>query len=578
MSQQEQTNDIELLGIDKNSDATPSPMSMTEVNTPPLPPVDGCSAAGTAWIAKATHPPSAVPGYVGMPTEDSRVIANLDWRHLSINDTPLIDGTGPTPVAQEPDTDTMGYISTSGARVHAIGILYDNSIGAMRQDVANTVYNDSYAFKNFHQDANLYRLAYKSISFYPNATEFNDTGLTTSCQFNPSILFGGLLLRFYETADINQVRSFHTSKAAYNHRLPFVRKNGADPADTLVISKADAVRAKYSRSTRNQLIDDMPKIGLDPDANVQLVQFNGTASGIPSVPEINQWSPRAYSGKYRDGIFTVTKQNSIAQPYRAASNSSNLGASNGGLYQCYYQYVGDDGVNHTVAFLENMTSGQASASAIILTDTLWCDTTWSVTLFSGLTQQFASSGTVFSSRTFNLLIRKVYSGFEIQPSPRSAWSAVSKLAPEPDICAMQKCQKVFFEMKDAMPVKYNFLGTIAIGAAKRVGRALVNRAKNSTARALNGAADSVAAAVQQRGANPRPAPRRQRPRRAAIEGPMTQEASLESERLAELKRQLAAANRKLKQLNLASTPPVRTRRRRRQTQRPSAPPRGAPRN
>ena len=65
-----------------------------------------------------------------------------------------------------------------------------------------------------------------------------------------------------------------------------------------------------------------------------------------------------------------------------------------------------------------------------------------------------------------LVIKKVYTGYEVQAAPLSAFSGLMKLAPKPDLTAMQAMMDAFYELKDAFPVKYNFLGTLASIAAK----------------------------------------------------------------------------------------------------------------
>jgi hypothetical protein len=70
------------------------------------------------------------------------------------------------------------------------------------------------------------------------------------------------------------------------------------------------------------------------------------------------------------------------------------------------------------------------------------------------------NSTVSSSVLTQLINKKVYTGFEIQPSLRSAWAGQMRLGPRPDIMAMQALLEGFYDLKDVLPAKYNAIGTL----------------------------------------------------------------------------------------------------------------------
>ena len=73
-----------------------------------------------------------------------------------------------------------------------------------------------------------------------------------------------------------------------------------------------------------------------------------------------------------------------------------------------------------------------------------------------------------TSVSTQLLIKKTYCGYEIQPCVASAWSGMMKLGPKPDISIMQAMMDGFYELKDVMPARYNFWGAISSLASSGV--------------------------------------------------------------------------------------------------------------
>jgi hypothetical protein len=163
-------------------------------------------------------------------------------------------------------------------------------------------------------------------------------------------------------------------------------------------------------------------------------------------------------------MFSVQRLNTITPSWLAGSNTYTVADGIKGLYQCWTSEI--DGTSMetiTIPLFENASIGTAGIALKALYDTLWTkDMTWSWVRFSGLS---LNSQTSVSTQ---LLIKKTYCGYEVQPCVASAWSGMMKLGPKPDISTMQAMMDGFYELKDVMPARYNFWGAISSLASSGV--------------------------------------------------------------------------------------------------------------
>jgi len=413
----------------------------------------------TAVLRKCLHPPSAIPGFMGLPTNDARSQVLLNYRNPSLMGTPaLIRGTDPVVTsltAAELGTFNYAILSMNGARVLGIGYVYDSVTGTMKQDLNGVIYQDAYNFANWQDDANVYRTINKSLSTYLNATAFNDTGMVTCNQFNPNILFAGTILSFAhnETEHFYNFVKYHTLKGRINivsrpsreqidkfygfphyHRVEMLKITGAGPNDVLDLDPNTTIQVLN--------LGDVGAISSGPQVDL-----------VPTPSQITNSSMRSYVGKAREGCYSVQRINTISPAWMSASNTDN---SNNGLYQCYCYVKDAIGGTHYFAFTENSPPGTAEINLQTLRDTLWSkDMTFSWQRYDGLS---LNSQTSVSTQ---LLIRKYHIGHEVQPTPRSAWAGMVNLAPKPDLLTMQALCDGFYELKDGMPARYNFWGALA---------------------------------------------------------------------------------------------------------------------
>ena len=142
------------------------------------------------------------------------------------------------------------------------------------------------------------------------------------------------------------------------------------------------------------------------------------------------------------------------QPIEANTNNAK-----NGLYECYFYTKDVLGATDFSPFFENAPEGLDNTQLMdkyILHDTLWSsDMTFGWTFYQGLSLNSQTSVNT------QMLIKKYYTGYEVQPTPRSAWSGMVRLGPKPDLMAMQALMDAFYELKDCMPARYNFWGTLA---------------------------------------------------------------------------------------------------------------------
>lgn len=410
-----------------------------------------------SFVRKCLHPPSAVPNYCGLPTNDARSQVTVEWRGVGINSTPRVrTSAGAIANLTPADLSTFNYIflQPSGARVVSIPMIqWANSTDL---DLANVQTVNSYDFDNFRRDATLYRPAYKSITYHLNATAFNNTGTVVCNQFNPSILFSGTITELAE-----QNLSLFTTFCHSKHNPSSIpTREDIENWECLPKHCRDEFIRKHNLPANTV-------VGIDPNLNIQILNLStaSTAFPAPSSTQILQNSLRAYGGVAKEGVFSVQRLNTIAPRWLTASRAANSG-NIPGLYQCYY-YVNPVGTPVLAPFYENAAVATTSADLKILSDTLWSsDMTWSWVRFDGLalnTQSNVSS---------QLIIRKYYSGIEVQPTVTSAWSGMLRLAPKPDLKHMQALLDAFYELKDGMPARYNFWGELVAGVAPMITGAL----------------------------------------------------------------------------------------------------------
>lgn len=440
--------------------------------------------AQAAFVQKCLHPPSAIANFSGIPTNDTRTQVCAEWRSMEIMNAPrILDYTNNTVRAATPadlSTFNMAFLSTNGMRVQSIAFVSNSTnSNRMDQDFANTMIQGNYDTYNLRFDAQLYRPTFKSSTFYLNATAFNDTGTVVCNQFNPNIMFSGTLLSMAD----------HEPHLFREHIKYHFKRSGRDLISTRSDDDHEQHRSNWTMFPAHVRVDAVTRLGLkhddiiklDPNTSIQVISLGQTGSDtsgllVPTTSQILQQSTRSLGTKAKEGVFSVQRLNTITPAWLSAGNTSRASITplaTDGLYQCYYYDLSTPTIGgYYAALLDNAPAGTSSALIPILYDTLWTkDMTFSWIRFDGL-----SLNNTNSAPQSQLLIKKVYVGYEIQPSFASPWSGMVHLSPKPDLAAMQALMDGFYELKDAFPARYNFwgvLGQLAASGLKTFGSSVL---------------------------------------------------------------------------------------------------------
>lgn len=447
-----------------------------------------------AFIEKCIHPPSAIPKYCGLPTNDARSQVCVEWRNVMLSNG-CFTQVGAAVSITELRPPARVYIFPTGARINSVEFYSSNQSAPNEwyQNFDGVDLNEAYDFSNWWNDANLHRLAYKSTTISLNATAFNDTGIVTSSQFNPPILFYGTLLTM-ATDNFGLFRNFIQCMVKQQRYNVYPLKH----KDRLLYEGAYSLLPRHVREDINDMFNEEVVLDLDPNTSAQIVNFSGadyrfnvnalvgSRNQFPTQ-QILQSSMRSTSTMAKEGAFVVQRLNTIS-PRWQANNTRGQPPTNPlpGLYECYIATAALDSSIYLIQPFKESFNG-------IMKDTQWSqDMTWAMVKFEGLTYQLTADANVNTQ----LLIRKTYVGMEIQPAPRSAWTGMMKLGPAPSLGSMQKLMDLNYDLKDVLPAKYNFLGVLgkaAIETAGIVGKSVLSHVVTELAKPQRPSKPSVKA-------------------------------------------------------------------------------------
>lgn len=427
-------------------------------------------SAKAAFMAKCLHPPSAVNGFEGLPTNDTRSQVTVEYKGIFLSQASgYVNGDNKVvPPARKPTS--FAYLVTGGGlRFQAFAFFKDTDNGNWYQDVPNIIVNNVYDSERVSYDVNLYRPTYKSITQSLNTTMFNNTGMVVGNSFNPPLLWAGSL---GELAEKHPARFRDFVKFRIKSKQPLSRRSkckhfNAFPAsvkmDVLEIVKS--VISNLDDDTRGfqhiSLEDDPITVDLDPSAKIQFIFFGEAAdqplTPVPTMDQILNNDTRSATYPAREGAFVVSRLNNISPAWLAPTNGTN---SLFGLYECYCSYIDNVGQYHFVNLFDR---GELGTAANVARDIQWAqDMTWSWIQYQGLS--YNSNQDVVTQQ--QLLATKFVSGYEFQPAYLSPFAGLQRLSPKPDLMAMEELMREFYNLKSILPAKYNFLGMLARGAAK----------------------------------------------------------------------------------------------------------------
>ena len=408
-----------------------------------------------AFVCKVTHPPTTVPEFQGLPTQDARTQVVYNMRNIDVLKTPITYDYGTNKYESNTWEDHNDYsiIVPTGARIKWFGCCYTFTAGTgltgfYTQDVGNVGVQDNFDFKNWASTVNLYRPCYKSITMYPNVTAFNNQGIVSAQQFNPNILFSGSM----SSLSYEQPKMF-------NLALDHLYERQGDDLFTTGETHSDFHHAIIENWFKTRKIRSRG-LKLDPNDFLQIINMgqigyeNDDISLVPTPSQIAQNSMRSYQDKFVNGAFVVSRINTLSPKWMAGSNTK---VETKGLYQCWsYTISPADGSTHLVRL--NDPTAPGATTAPVMLDTLWSsDMTWQVIRVQGISPNPITSN-ASNSATVSPIAIKNYYGIEAQPVWNGPWNGIARMSPKPSLSEMQALMDTFYEMPDGMPSKYNAMG------------------------------------------------------------------------------------------------------------------------
>lgn len=471
--------------------------SETEVFTKAIP-LSNDEKSGV--LRKVVHPPSD-EDFLGLPSGGDRSQLIMEFKQLKFPNPGLfIAGTTfvpPEANATYRDRITITMLCLNGPRVAAVQFHYDGVLGYSYQDQGTVYYNDTYNFKNWSTDVNLFRTVYKSTTVALNATAFNNVGMVAASQFNPSILFAGTVGEFLGQNRDSALKWFKDcfekhgklaqeddfvdvclcNKDVEHHTYTVHRKGGrfydhyvknwlSIPRST----RLDLVEALMSTKMAKKLSLNLNEngtgdvIGMAVNTLIQVLNLNnvgkdvaGVVDGVPTMSQIQQVA-KSYAAEARGGLFQVQRLNTVDVAWKPASRAGGSGDSTPRLYNCYIYYT--NGGTYTPLY-EEQVEGASVASDVILKDALWTeDMTMGWIQFDGIVPNVSFQGTD-APVTSQYFVVKAITGVEIQPAMKGAYAQLGKKAPAIDLKMMQTLLTTQAEFKDGMPASYNSWGMLA---------------------------------------------------------------------------------------------------------------------
>lgn len=490
-------------------------------------------SAVEAFLAKTIHPPSAVMGYEGMPTNDCRSQVISEWIDNKLISTSKVDIAGQVTIVPPGEVEGYGFLQTSAPNFPlmvfvklAPGTI--SATGGWRQDIGNTKKLSLYDMNNFWRDATLYRQCYKSYTYYCNTTAFNNVGEVSTAQFNPAIQFtaaqpaalskpaffesllahGGVML---ETDDWNNETLMKYSEFVVGKEMLAALTRDEKKIEVQKLSKeqqkqlaADRSAVAIFRETTAKSVSRMQQMRVDrafakkfddgdefikpiveiqighnfkitPDMEFQIINFGAMGNSESGnsdgavVPSMEQIT----SLSKRSFTCPAREGQFVVNRLNKAVPSWYASSHNKQEFSPYGLYECWYSFNDDLGndnYRRFQTAPAGSNTTATCLDAFWGDDwTWSWTVFDGMVPNINIS----TSQSSNQLIQiKGYNGYEIQASAKSPWVGTQSLGPMPDIMAIQEYERASALMKDGTIAANNFLGALARGALQ-VGKFLL---------------------------------------------------------------------------------------------------------
>jgi len=395
------------------------------------------SAAGKAWVEKYLHPPS-VPrsSYAGTPDNNMSPITSLEFE--TVNNIPTVFTVG----AVTYQASEMFFLQTTGASV--VAYVFVRCPTYLKNEWSQhpqypAIVNDSYDFlQNWGSDVSMQRMAYKSCTYFLNATAFNDQGTVTIAQARPAF--------------------FTFSGGKIPPESPYLTDDSFEVLPTKPHRRIDG------EFDYNSQILDM--------GDVSGPGFTGAY--MPSTPtQVQQSNPKAVTHMAREGAF-VTQH--WSQPTNRFWNNTDIGnGSQFDLVQTWLRFIQDDHSEHSIRLYTKFENGAIPEKPTLLNaaDTVWTDFTVAYVYFSGLTV----GGTTNAVGNAYITVKSMYC-IEVQPHLKSSFVFFQNSPPVPDDRAIHVASAVTHQVPDGFPASANSFASI-LGLVAQYAPTVVNWINNA---------------------------------------------------------------------------------------------------
>ena len=450
---------------------------------------------GANYVKKVTHPPSDAR-FEGTPSKASPNVAIFEI--ISETNVPVtFQQQTEKGVIKDINSSGLLFLTPSGGKVGSY-VFYRTAANTWAQQswlnappsnptpksICATL-NDAYEWQTqYGRDFAASRQAYKSTTFYLNATKNNNQGVVTTAKFKPSIINSANRLAEMFNIDTSSMTSFTLSQLIECHRAAGHRNTVQQlQRATVDLNKQLQQKCRLSEIDEEgyQVLSKKSNVDANfADWEIQLFNLGTIPGGTESQPNLDQsaWmnnvlpndatqllnlSRKAASRLAVDGAFVV----------QADSDDVNLFIST----PCGHVRQSDAGVTNKNGLLAtflawfdpNASSGTGQMNYIplldqpILTGTQatrysdipWNMSDWSWTLFDGLSTS--------NSEAWGLpyITVKTVTGWEAQPRTKSFPALIQRLLPLPDPDALEMAAGIHLQRPDSLPASANDLGTIA---------------------------------------------------------------------------------------------------------------------
>ena len=444
---------------------------------------------GANYVKKVTHPPSDAR-FEGTPSKASPNVAIFEI--MAETNVPVTFQRIRGGEIGDINASAMLFLTPSGGKVGSY-VFYKTAnntwtqqswlnapAGSTPKSICATR-NDAYDWQTqYARDFSSSRQAYKSTTFYLNATKNNNQGVVTTAKFKPSIV--NSLSELARTFNIdlphddapmtlrNLIRCHKSSghKSAVQQLSKILDDaNMRNNLPTIPEDDGYQVILPTQKNVTAPITDyfvqlfNMGTINNGTVANTGDDQSNSMTGVLPTdATQLLNLSRKAASRLAQEGAFVVQSDSDDVNLFTSVPinrEDTNFPGKNGLLLTLLVWFnplsSGGVGTVNYVPLLDD--SPRSGTEREKFSDIPWNMSDWSWTLFDGL------STTNAEAWGLPYITVKTVTGWEAQPRTKSFAALVQRLLPLPDPDALEMAAGIHSQRPDSLPASANDLGSIA---------------------------------------------------------------------------------------------------------------------